>query len=87
MAVDIKVVHRSRFDGGARDEKPVEDGKSELHWACRDRNKSLPRDIIWRDLQSVEKLGKEDRTALFDAVESAFEPGVQLLVELGVDCR
>ena len=84
MAVDMKVVHGSRLDGGTRNEKPVEDGKSKLHRACRDRNESLLRDIVLRDPQSVAQLDKEGRTALFDAVESAFEPGVQLLVECGV---
>lgn len=91
LAVDMRVVRGSRLDGlpgtdGTASAKPrPDDGKGELHMACRASNQPLLESILLRDKTDVNTLDTEQRTALFDAVDSCFEPGVRALLETPIN--
>ncbi|KAK0616732.1 hypothetical protein B0T14DRAFT_523713 [Immersiella caudata] len=85
IAVDMKVVSESAFDSRLVNEGPASDGRDDLHRACRDRKEHLLTEILQHDPQGINELDKNNRTALFDAVEYGFEHGVQLLIKAGVN--
>lgn len=91
LAVDMKVVRGSRLDGlpgtdGTASAKPrPDDGKTELHMACRAINEPLLKSILLRGKTDVNTLDKEQRTALFDSVDSCFESGVRALLETSIN--
>ncbi|KAK5654203.1 hypothetical protein OQA88_7377 [Cercophora sp. LCS_1] len=91
LAVDMKVLHGSRLDDPPISHWTVStepraghvgDG---LHSACRESNEPLLRSILERGKVDVNKLDKEQRTALFDAVDRRFESGVQALLETQIN--
>ncbi|KAK3316817.1 ankyrin repeat-containing domain protein [Apodospora peruviana] len=83
MAVDMKVVCGSRpIDGppSAGEGKGVDDdGKTELHQACRTGNQALLHSVL-EHTKNVNLKDNEGRTALFDATECRFQLGVRTLL-------
>ena len=91
LVVDAKVVRGSRLEdlpatnGTASAKRTPDDGKDELHRACRASNEPLLKSILRQAKTDVNTLDKEKRTALFDAVDCGFESGVRALLKTSIN--